>query len=209
MPYLHLPVQSGSDRILRAMRRSYRSAKFLGIIDKVRAAMPHAAITTDIIVGFPGETEEDFQDTLSLYDEVGYDSAYMFIYSPRPGTPSYKHFQDLPRELKTERLQRLIARQKEWSARKNAEKVGTVQEVLLRGDAHDTGFLEGHTRGNHPTVVPKAVGVTGPGVHLARIEHATPHMMYATLVDSAGNALPELPKLNPEAAALTSPLAMA
>lgn len=207
--YVHLPVQSGSNRVLRRMTREYTREDYLRHVADIRKHLPHAVLATDIIVGFPGETEEDFQETLSLYGEVGFDSAYMFAYSPRPGTPSYRHFDDLPREVKTERLERLIARQKEWSARKNAAKVGTVQELLLRGEAHDSGFLEGHTRGNHPTVVPKAVGVTGPGVHLARIEHATPHMMYATLVDSAGNALPELPKLNPEAAALTSPLAMA
>ncbi|ALW89194.1 tRNA (N6-isopentenyl adenosine(37)-C2)-methylthiotransferase MiaB [Deinococcus actinosclerus] len=207
--YVHLPVQSGSSRVLRRMAREYTREDYLRHVADIRRHLPHAVLATDIIVGFPGETEEDFQETLSLYDEVGFDSAYMFAYSPRPGTPSYKHFDDLPREVKTERLARLIARQKEWSARKNTAKVGTVQELLLRGDAHDSGFLEGHTRGNHPTVVPKAVGVTGPGVHRARIEHATPHMMYARLIDAQGNDLPELPNLNPEAAALSAPLALA
>ncbi|WP_155299527.1 tRNA (N6-isopentenyl adenosine(37)-C2)-methylthiotransferase MiaB [Deinococcus kurensis] len=207
--YVHLPVQSGSSRVLRRMAREYTREDYLRHVADIRKHLPHAVLATDIIVGFPGETEEDFQETLSLYDEVGFDSAYMFAYSPRPGTPSYKHFDDLPREVKTERLARLIARQKEWSARKNAAKVGTVQELLLRGDAHDSGFLEGHTRGNHPTVVPKAVGVTGPGVHRARIEHATPHMMYARLIDAQGNDLPELPNLNPEAAALSAPLTLA
>ncbi|MFC4639416.1 tRNA (N6-isopentenyl adenosine(37)-C2)-methylthiotransferase MiaB [Deinococcus hohokamensis] len=207
--FVHLPVQSGSNRVLRRMAREYTREKYLQHIDEIRRHLPHAVLATDIIVGFPGETEEDFQETLSLYDEVGYDSAYMFIYSPRPGTPSYKHFADLPRELKTERLQRLIARQKEWSARRNAEKVGTVQEVLLRGDAHDAGFLEGHTRGNHPTVVPKAIGASGAGVYPVRIEHATPHMMYGRILDAFGEPLPEQPRLNPEAAAVTSPLQMA
>ncbi|MPY65116.1 tRNA (N6-isopentenyl adenosine(37)-C2)-methylthiotransferase MiaB [Deinococcus sp. SDU3-2] len=206
--FVHLPVQSGSNRVLRRMAREYTREKYLSHIATIRKHLPHAVLATDIIVGFPGETEEDFQETLSLYDEVGYDSAYMFIYSPRPGTPSYKHFQDLPRELKTERLQRLIVRQKEWSARKNAEKVGTVQELLLRGDAHDSGFLEGHTRGNHPTVVPKALGATGAGLYRARIEHATPHMLYGRLIGEDGQDLPELPRFNPEAAALSSPLQM-
>jgi tRNA-2-methylthio-N6-dimethylallyladenosine synthase len=166
-------------------------------------------LATDIIVGFPGETEADFEETLSLYDEVGYDSAYMFAYSARPGTPSYKHFEDLPREVKVERLTRLIAKQKEWSARKNAAHVGSIQEVLLRGDAFSEGFLEGHTRGNHPTVVPKVLGITGAGVHRVRINQATPHMMYGTLIDANGNDLPELPRFAPEAAALVSPLQMA
>lgn len=207
--FVHLPVQSGSDRVLRRMAREYTREKYLGHIAQIRKHVPNAVLATDIIVGFPGETEEDFQDTLSLYDKVGYDSAYMFIYSPRPGTPSYKHFADLPRELKTERLQRLIARQKDWSARKNAEKVGTVQEVLLRGDAYSEGFLEGHTRGNHPTVVPKAVGADSAGVYPVRIESATPHMLYGKILGADGQELPELPRLTPESAAISSPLQMA
>ncbi|WP_291427129.1 tRNA (N6-isopentenyl adenosine(37)-C2)-methylthiotransferase MiaB, partial [Deinococcus sp.] len=189
--FVHLPVQSGSDRVLRRMAREYNREKYLQHIADIRRHIPDVVLFTDIIVGFPGETEEDFQDTLSLYDEVGYDSAYMFIYSPRPGTPSYRHFEDLPRELKTERLQRLIIKQKEWAARKNAEKVGTVQEVLLRGDAHSEGFLEGHTRGNHPTVVPKAIGAGGAGIYPVRIEQATPHMFYGKILGPDGQPLPE------------------
>ena len=207
--YIHLPVQSGSNRVLRRMAREYTREKYLTHIEQIRRHVPHAVLATDIIVGFPGETEEDFQDTLSLYDEVGYDSAYMFIYSPRPGTPSYTHFQDLPRDVKTERLQRLIVKQKEWSARKNAAKVGTVQQVLLRGDAHDPSFLEGHTSGNHPTVVPKALGADRPGIYPVRIGHATPHMMYGQILGPDGQPLPELPRHTPEAAALSSPLQMA
>ncbi|GGI82016.1 tRNA (N6-isopentenyl adenosine(37)-C2)-methylthiotransferase MiaB [Deinococcus wulumuqiensis] len=206
--FVHLPVQSGSDRVLRRMAREYNREKYLTHIAQIKKHIPDVVLATDIIVGFPGETEEDFQDTLSLYDEVGYDSAYMFIYSPRPGTPSYKHFQDLPRELKTERLQRLIARQKDWSARKNAQKVGTVQQVLLRGDAHDSGFLEGHTRGNHPTVVPKAIGADGAGIYSVRIDHATPHMMYGHILGPDGQPLPEQPRFNPEAAAVSGALPM-
>lgn len=206
--FVHLPVQSGSDRVLRRMAREYNREKYLTHIAQIKKHIPDVVLATDIIVGFPGETEEDFQDTLSLYDEVGYDSAYMFIYSPRPGTPSYKHFQDLPRELKTERLQRLIAKQKDWSARKNAGKVGTVQQVLLRGDAHDTGFLEGHTRGNHPTVVPKAIGADSAGIYSVRIDHATPHMMYGHILGPDGQPLPEQPRFNPEAAAVSGALPM-
>jgi len=89
MPSLHMPLQSGSDRVLRAMRRSYRTQRFLGILDKVRAVMPEAAITTDIIVGFPGETEEDFQATLDVVEQARFASAYTFEYSPRPGTPGW------------------------------------------------------------------------------------------------------------------------
>ena len=206
--FVHLPVQSGSDRVLRRMAREYDREKYLMHIAQIRKYMPGAVLATDIIVGFPGETEEDFQETLSLYDEVGYDSAYMFIYSPRPGTPSYKHFQDLPREVKTERLQRLIAVQKDWSARRNARFQGSVQEVLLRGDAYSPGHLEGHTRGNHPIVVPKAHGADGAGLYQARVTATTPHMLYGELVDEDGQALSVLPNFEPEAAELTSPLAM-
>ncbi|WP_309572317.1 tRNA (N6-isopentenyl adenosine(37)-C2)-methylthiotransferase MiaB [Deinococcus sp.] len=212
--FIHLPVQSGSDRVLRRMAREYTREQYLRHVADIRRHLPHAVMATDIIVGFPGETEDDFQDTLSLYDEVGYDSAYMFIYSPRPGTPSYTHFHDLPREVKTERLGRLVTKQKDWSARKNAAKVGTVQEVLLRGDAHEGGFLEGHTRGSHPTVVPAAHGADHPGIYSVRIGHATPHMLYGRIVDAQGQELPlmngaQSSQQRPDAAAMVSPLPMA
>lgn len=206
--FVHLPVQSGSSRILRRMGREYNREKYLLHIEQIKRHIPNVVLATDIIVGFPGETEEDFAETLSLYDEVGYDSAYMFIYSPRPGTPSYKHFQDLPRELKTERLERLIVKQKEWSARKNLEKVGTVQEVLIRGDAYTEGFLEGHTRGNHPTIVPKALGATTAGIYSVRIEQATPHQMTGVILGEDGQPLPQLPSFQPEAAAVLGGLPM-
>ena len=207
--FVHLPVQSGSDAVLRRMAREYTREKYLSHIAQIRRHLPDAVLATDIIVGFPGETEDDFQATLDLYDEVGYDAAYMFIYSPRPGTPSYRHFADLPRDVKTERLQRLIVKQKEWSGRRNAAKVGTLQEVLLRGDAFESGFLEGHSRGHHPVVVPRALGAGGPGIYRVRIGHATPHMLYGAVVGSDGVPLPELPRLTPGAAALSSPLTMA
>ncbi|MBB6097928.1 tRNA-2-methylthio-N6-dimethylallyladenosine synthase [Deinobacterium chartae] len=206
--FIHLPVQSGSSRVLRRMAREYTREKYLEHIATIKKHLPNAVLFTDIIVGFPGETEEDFQETLSLYDEVGYDNAYMFIYSARPGTPSYKHFEDLPRELKTERLQRLIAKQKEWSIRKNSAYVGRDLEVLLRGDAHDPAFLEGHSRGNHPVVVPKAGGIDRPGIYTVRVEHATPHMLYGKLLDAEGRVLEPQPVAAPEAAALSSPLPM-
>ncbi|RJF73217.1 tRNA (N6-isopentenyl adenosine(37)-C2)-methylthiotransferase MiaB [Deinococcus cavernae] len=207
--FVHLPVQSGSDRVLRRMAREYNREKYLTHIAQIKRHIPDVVLFTDIIVGFPGETEQDFQETLSLYDEVGYDSAYMFIYSPRPGTPSYKHFQDLPRELKTERLQRLVAKQKDWSMRKNAGKVGTVQEVLFRGDAYTEGFLEGHTRGSHAIVAPKAVGADSAGIYQVRVEHATPHNLSGRILGPDGEPLPELPRFTPEAAAVTGALPMA
>lgn len=209
--FVHLPVQSGSNRVLRRMAREYTREKYLEHIADIRKHLPHVVLATDIIVGFPGETEEDFEQTLSLYDEVGYDMAYMFIYSARPGTPSYKHFEDLPRELKTERLARLVSKQKEWSVRRFAEKKDTVQNVLIRGDAYTEGFLEGHTSGNHPTVVPKALGATTAGIYQVRIDHTTPHVLYGKIVDRHGVELPPLPTEasdTPEAAAMSHPLQM-
>ena len=179
--YIHLPVQSGSNRVLRRMGREYRREWYLDRIRAIREAMPEVVLSTDIIVGFPGETEEDFQETLSLYDQVGYDSAYMFIYSPRPGTPSYKHFQDLPREVKVERLQRLIEKQKEWSYKQNQRWVGRTLEVLVRGAAKDDSYAEGHSRGNHPVLVP-ASQAPRPGLYQVVVKQATPHMLLGEVV---------------------------
>ncbi|EME23717.1 tRNA (N6-isopentenyl adenosine(37)-C2)-methylthiotransferase MiaB [Rhodococcus triatomae] len=130
-PQLHMPLQSGSDRLLKEMRRSYRSAKFLGIIDKVRAAMPHAAITTDIIVGFPGETEEDFQATLDVVRQARFTSAFTFQYSKRPGTPAAELPDQLPKEIVQERYDRLIALQEEITLDENRKLVGTEVELLV------------------------------------------------------------------------------
>jgi tRNA-2-methylthio-N6-dimethylallyladenosine synthase len=179
--YIHLPVQSGSNRVLRRMAREYNRQWYLDRIRAIRQAIPQVVLSTDIMVGFPGETEEDFQETLSLYDQVQFDSAYMFIYSPRPGTPSYKHFQDLPREIKVERLQRLIERQKEWSYQKNQTWVGRTLEVLVRGTARNGGYAEGHTRGNHPTLIP-AAQAPRPGLYQVAIRQATPHMLSGEVV---------------------------
>ncbi|GAB3157642.1 tRNA (N6-isopentenyl adenosine(37)-C2)-methylthiotransferase MiaB [Myceligenerans halotolerans] len=131
MPQLHMPLQSGSDRVLRAMRRSYRSAKFLGILDRVRAAMPDAAITTDIIVGFPGETEEDFAETLRVVEEARFSSAFMFQYSQRPGTPAATMEGQLPKEIVQERFERLLALQERISAEESRAQVGRTLEVLV------------------------------------------------------------------------------
>ncbi|WP_051133201.1 tRNA (N6-isopentenyl adenosine(37)-C2)-methylthiotransferase MiaB [Nocardia paucivorans] len=130
-PQLHMPLQSGSDRVLKAMRRSYRQARYLGIIEKVRAAMPHAAITTDIIVGFPGETEEDFQQTLEVVRQARFTSAFTFQYSKRPGTPAAEMPDQLPKEVVQERFDRLIALQEEISLEANRALVGTEVELLV------------------------------------------------------------------------------
>ncbi|MEL7976179.1 tRNA (N6-isopentenyl adenosine(37)-C2)-methylthiotransferase MiaB [Isoptericola sp. F-RaC21] len=131
MPSLHMPLQSGSDRVLRAMRRSYRSAKFLGILDRVRDAMPDAAITTDIIVGFPGETEEDFRETLRVVEASRFSSAFMFQYSPRPGTPAATMDSQLPKEVVQERFERLLALQERIAGEEAARQVGRTVDVLV------------------------------------------------------------------------------
>ncbi|KZF04231.1 tRNA (N6-isopentenyl adenosine(37)-C2)-methylthiotransferase MiaB, partial [Rhodococcus sp. EPR-147] len=130
-PTLHMPLQSGSDRILKAMRRSYRQTKFMGIIDKVRAAMPHAAVTTDIIVGFPGETEEDFEQTLDVVRRAKFANAYTFQYSKRPGTPAADMPDQVPKEVVQERYLRLIALQEEIVLAANQALIGTEVELLV------------------------------------------------------------------------------
>ncbi len=130
-PQLHMPLQSGSDQVLKAMRRSYRRQKYLGIIDRVRAAMPPAAITTDIIVGFPGETEDDFQQTLDVVEQVGFATAYTFQYSPRPGTPAASMPNQVPPEVVKDRYQRLHAVVEEVALRGNLAQIGRTVEVLV------------------------------------------------------------------------------
>jgi len=131
MPQLHMPLQSGSDRILKAMRRSYRSERFLGILDRVRAKIPHAAISTDIIVGFPGETEEDFQETLRVVEEARFAAAFTFQYSIRPGTPAATMPNQVPKEVVQERYERLIALQERISLEENQSIVGREVELLV------------------------------------------------------------------------------
>src|SRR3954453_22840151 len=129
-PQLHMPLQSGSDDVLRRMRRSYRSTRYLSIIEEVRAALPDAAITTDIIVGFPGETEADFQATLDVVAQARFASAFTFQYSPRPGTPAATLPDQLPKDVVQERYMRLVALQEEISWRENQTLEGAVLELL-------------------------------------------------------------------------------
>ena len=130
-PTLHMPLQSGSDRILRAMRRSYRAERYLGIIERVRAAIPHAAITTDLIVGFPGETDEDFQATLDVVAASRFASAFTFQYSKRPGTPAAELPGQVPKAVVSERYQRLIDLQERISLEENTAVIGRSVELLV------------------------------------------------------------------------------
>ncbi|HHU68184.1 tRNA (N6-isopentenyl adenosine(37)-C2)-methylthiotransferase MiaB [Corynebacterium sp.] len=146
-PQLHMPLQSGSDKVLKEMRRSYRSAKFLGILDEVREKIPHASITTDIIVGFPGETEEDFQGTLDVVEKARFTSAYTFQYSPRPGTPAAEYEDQIPKEVVQERFERLLALQERISGEENAKLVGTEVELLVQAEGRKkTGRMTGRAR---------------------------------------------------------------
>ena len=131
MPQLHMPLQSGSDRMLKAMRRSYRQAKYLGIIDRVRAAMPDAAITTDIIVGFPGETEEDFLETMKVAREARFSGAFTFQYSKRPGTPAAVLEEQVPRDVVQDRYERLVELVNDVAWEENTKLIGRRVELMV------------------------------------------------------------------------------
>ena len=189
--FIHLPVQSGSDAVLKRMAREYRRERYLEIVREIRAKVADVVLSTDVIVGFPGESEEDFEQTLSLYDEVAYDHAYMFIYSARPGTPSYRHFDDMAREVKTERLGRLIERQKELSLASNRRYLGREVRVLIKDIAEGGDYAVGHSDQNHTVMVP-AGQLRRLGLHRVQIETATPHTLYGQVVGSerAAGAIP-------------------
>ncbi|MHA6781434.1 tRNA (N6-isopentenyl adenosine(37)-C2)-methylthiotransferase MiaB [Pseudonocardia saturnea] len=179
-PQLHMPLQSGSDRILRAMRRSYRSTRYLSIIDEVRASLPDAAITTDIIVGFPGETEEDFQATLDVVAAAKFASAFTFQYSKRPGTPAADLPDQLPKAVVQERYMRLVALQEEisWAANRGLE--GRVVEVLVAaGEGKKdsaTHRLSGRARdGRLVHFTPGAAAVRPGDVVEVEISYGAPH----------------------------------
>src|SRR3954447_5148040 len=147
--HIHLPLQSGSTRILKAMRRTYSRERYLALVDKLRAAIPDLALTTDLIVGFPGETEEDFAETVEVVEEVGYDGAFTFVFSPRSGTEAASMPDQVPDEVKAERIERLIEVVQGLAARRNAERVGRIEEVLVEGPSRtDAAVLRGRTRRN-------------------------------------------------------------
>jgi tRNA-2-methylthio-N6-dimethylallyladenosine synthase len=181
---LHMPLQSGSDRVLAAMRRSYRSARYLGILEKVRAAMPDAAITTDIIVGFPGETEADFQATLDVVREARFAGAFTFQYSKRPGTPAAGMPDQLPKAVVQDRYDRLVALQEEISWDLNKQLVGQTVEVLAatgegRKDA-ETHRMSGRARdGRLVHFTPGDTHVRPGDVVHTTITYAAPHHLVA------------------------------
>jgi tRNA-2-methylthio-N6-dimethylallyladenosine synthase len=183
MPSLHMPLQSGSDRVLRSMRRSYRQERYLGIIDRVRAAIPDAAITTDIIVGFPGETDEDFEQTLHVVRQARFASAFTFQYSKRPGTPAAEMDGQVPKKVVQERYERLVALQEEISWAENKTQVGRTLDVLVaegegRKDRH-THRMSGRAPDNR-LVHFTAEDTARPGdVVTVEVTYAAPHHLVA------------------------------
>jgi tRNA-2-methylthio-N6-dimethylallyladenosine synthase len=170
--HTHLPLQSGSTRLLKAMRRTYSRERYVALAARLRDSIPDLALTTDIIVGFPGETEHDFRETLEVVEEVGYDGAFTFIFSPRHGTEAAKMDGQIPDEVKRERIERLVEAVQRIAAERNAGRVGGVEEVLVEGPSRtDPRFLRGRTRRN--TTV-NFSGSAQPGdLVQVRIEHAT------------------------------------
>jgi tRNA-2-methylthio-N6-dimethylallyladenosine synthase len=149
MPYIHLPVQSGSTEVLKRMNRKYTREEYLELVRKIKKAIPHAALTTDIIVGFPNETEEQFLETMSLYEEVGFEGAYTFIYSPREGTPAAMKKDDVPMEVKKNRLHRLNELVNKFSFEAMKKYEGKVVEVLVEGESkNNPNVLAGYTPEN-------------------------------------------------------------
>jgi tRNA-2-methylthio-N6-dimethylallyladenosine synthase len=170
--HTHLPLQSGSTRLLKAMRRTYSRQRYVDLASRLRGSIPDLALTTDIIVGFPGETEDDFRETLEVVEEVGYDGAFTFVYSPRQGTEAAAMDGQVPDEVKRERIERLVEVVQRVAAERNAGRVGGVEEVLVEGPSRtDPALLRGRTRRN-TTVNFSGSAQSGELVHV-RIEHAT------------------------------------
>jgi tRNA-2-methylthio-N6-dimethylallyladenosine synthase len=184
MPQLHMPLQSGSDRVLRAMRRSYRQERYLDIIARVRAAIPDAAVTTDIIVGFPGETEEDFAETLHVVRQARFAGAFTFQYSKRPGTPAAEFAEQVPKEVVADRYRRLVEVQEEISWAENRAQLGRRVEVLLaEGEGRKDGAthrISGRAPDNRLVHLAQPREPVRPGdLVTVEITHAAPHHLVA------------------------------
>jgi tRNA-2-methylthio-N6-dimethylallyladenosine synthase len=187
MPYVHLPVQSGSDRILAAMNRGHSRAHYLDVIARLRAARDDLAFTSDFIVGFPGETEQDFRDTLTLVEEVGFVSAYTFSYSPRPGTPAAGMDDQVPEAEKTERLHRLQALIKRLEADFTASQRGRTFDVLFEKPGRYPGQLVGRSPYLQPVQVIAPVERIGDVMTVTVTETST-HSLHGALVPASHDA---------------------
>jgi tRNA-2-methylthio-N6-dimethylallyladenosine synthase len=173
-PHVHLPLQSGSDKILRAMGRPYRCEQFLAIVAALRKIIPTISISTDIIVGFPGETEDDFQRTCAMFDQVKFDMAFIFKYSIRPGTVAEGLGDQIPQEVKELRNQILLQKVADYSQQYNESMVGTVKKVLIEGPArHGEGRLEGYTPEYKKVIFAGPEDLTGQIVDICIESHTT------------------------------------
>jgi tRNA-2-methylthio-N6-dimethylallyladenosine synthase len=182
--HTHLPLQSGSTRILKAMRRTYGRERYLTLADRLRSAIPDLALTTDIIVGFPGETERDFRETLDVVEQVGYDGAFTFVFSPRAGTEAATMADQIPDDVKHERIERLVDAVQRGALARNRERIGRVEEVLVEGPSRtDASLLRGRTRRN-TTVNFTGAGAPGDLVDV-RIEAATSTTLRGTQAERA------------------------
>lgn len=180
--HFHLPVQSGSDRLLKEMNRHYNRGSYLSLVDYMREKMPDIAISTDIIVGFPGETEEDFNDTLDLMRKVKYDMVFSFIYSPRTGTPAAK-LEQVPDDVKTERMSRLLALQNELLAEKNEYYVGKTLRVLVEGPSKTNGAkMSARTEGNRIVLFDGDESLTGKFIDL-KITSSAPFALMGEIAE--------------------------
>jgi tRNA-2-methylthio-N6-dimethylallyladenosine synthase len=187
--HVHLPLQSGSDRILRAMHRTYTAEKFLKLVDEIRAVTPEMAITSDIIVGFPGETDEDFQSTKALVDRVGFDNAFVFKYSKRKETPAAEMLDQVPDQIKEQRNQELLALVNDWARGRNARFIGREVEILCEGPSKtNPNRLMGRTRGNKIVVFEEARHQIGQLLNI-RITRTSGYTLYGDPVGGCREAV--------------------
>lgn len=176
--HFHLPVQAGGNSILKKMNRGYTREEYLALVEKIKSLVPNATITTDIMVGFPGEKEEDFNDTLELVKQARFDSSYTFIYNTRPGTPAAGMEGQVPEAVKKERIQALIRLQNKISLERNKEEEGRTQEVLVEGESNNgAGLLCGRNRGNKTVVFPGSQDLIGGIVPVTITEAHLAHLV--------------------------------
>ncbi len=181
---IHLPLQAGNNRVLDMMNRTYTKEEFLGLVDKMRSKIPGLSLSTDVIVGFPTETDAEFEDTMDVMRRVEFDIAFMFKYSERQGTVAAKKFpDDVPEAIKTERITRLVEMQKEMTYKKNKAHIGEVMEILIEAEVTNSSnqHMPGRTDGNTLVVIPKGPYKVGDMLNV-HITEATPHVLRGTVV---------------------------
>jgi tRNA-2-methylthio-N6-dimethylallyladenosine synthase len=182
-PHVHLPVQSGSDRVLAAMKRGYTTLEYRSIVRRLRKARPGISLSSDLIVGFPGETDADFAATLKLVEEAGFDGSFSFLYSPRPGTPAAELADATPREEKLERLQRLQQLLERQARSISEAMVGSVQRILVEGPSKkNPQELAGRTANNRVLNFPGSPRLVGSFVN-ARVTEVRPHSLRGVLAE--------------------------